>query len=340
MRYKDLYCDKDGFPNEKAFLQFGMSINKEDNYRLICMNIDLQKANSIEGKGYGYGNHLMRKLYINMKEHGGYPFRIQGGKFNILVPNEKTAELSTLLSKENEDYTVYYGLVDEPYEWSKTTDLVDKGKSLMYHDRDTKLQNQLSVKRQNPESTLSSDTPQELRETPTFKYLKTMWYAHAKIVMSTPSYREANLSVFATARVNPLQNFPILVVLEEVGTNPRIMWIEGRAEIGLGGATITVNMRLNKDESAALMLFVENGEAEFKNKIVHNGVCLPANFGKRIGNGYEIYPVRPNAFGTFSYVKMNTETHETEWVENGIVSMDGVDYEVTVDNESITLNQR
>ena len=39
MRYRDLFCDKEGFPNQKAFENFGMSIREgAEEYHLVCID--------------------------------------------------------------------------------------------------------------------------------------------------------------------------------------------------------------------------------------------------------------------------------------------------------------
>lgn len=343
MRRKDLYTDKDGYPNEKAFLQFGMYLDKEDILKMFCLNIELTKANQQEDKGYSYGNYIMRKLIVSIKDLGGFPFRIQGGKFNILAPDDSIEAIRKILDKSNDDYDIYYGFVDEPFEWTKTTELVDKGKKLMYQDRDKKVQNQLSIQRQNPEHIVRLDEPEEIRESKTFKYLETMWYATGMITMKKPTFREAKLYIYATEAAKPLGNFPILVVIDDLGGTPKIYYSTGMSEIGFSGGRISINMRLNGNGTSSLVIqdstHSKQFEYEFSSK-AHAGTCMPPNFGKLIGDNQEIYPIKDNGNGTYSYVKFNRETHEAEWVESGIVTMSDGEYEVHMDTKSINLIKR
>ena len=341
MRFKDLYCDKDGYQNEKAFMQFGMMLDASNDFRLICVNIDLsQKANQKKDKGYSYGNFVLRKLVERIHDKGGFPFRIQGGKFNVLAPADKIEELKEFFSAENDDYDVFYGVVDELYEWKNNLELIDKGKALMYHDRDTKQQNQRTVK-QNGESAVRS-VPNEMLESFDKKYIETMWYATARMT-GGKEYDEANLYIFATDKAIPNGNFPILLIVDRMGDDPMMLWSNSMIQFRFGKESFDINMRLNHDgKDMALMIHAEDpaSKAEIKIGRPHPGNGFAPNFGKKIGPNLEIYPFKESGLGTWSYVIFNTETHERTYGEDGFIEIDGKNYEVHRDREAITLFAR
>lgn len=72
----------------------------------------------------------------------------------------------------------------------------------------------------------------------------------------------------------------------------------------------------------------------------HEGVCVPVNFGKRIGKD-ELYPIKRNAEGLCDYVLLKNvdidEEHETQIVTSGILIKDGIKYGVYIDEDFIDL---
>lgn len=103
---KDFFEDSDGYPNDMAFRDFAEKTQTDDrHYYLVCLNIDLRKANE---KNYAYGNYILRKFVLAIKKiKGCYPFRLHGEKFNVLVEQESLSELKKFLITENEWYEVY-----------------------------------------------------------------------------------------------------------------------------------------------------------------------------------------------------------------------------------------
>lgn len=80
---KDHFTEKAGFPNEFAFLDFAQQIKREDEMYLVCLNVDLRKANRIS---YAFGSYTLRKFMVSLE--GFYVFRIQGEKLNIFCSGE------------------------------------------------------------------------------------------------------------------------------------------------------------------------------------------------------------------------------------------------------------
>ena len=336
MRYRDLFCDKEGFPNQKAFENFGMSIRDgAEEYHLVCILIDLQKSNVDPDKGYQYGNYVLRHFVVSLMESGFYIFRIQGCKFNIFVEKSMLDKLREILNKENEDYNIYYGIVDEPFGWLKLAEHINIGKELMYQDRNKKIQKIISA--QNTASKEKGNTPPELQETRHKKFRDTMWYATVKVRLEEPVFKEVTLYVFPTERKKALETIPVLVVVDDM-LNYRLKYGKN-IEFGIEGVVITLNARFDREDHLRLVVInTDKQNAKVAIKIDnHEGVCYPASFGKRIGEAKEIYPFKKNASGLYDYIALNQESGEAEINTTGIVEMDGKKYEVQMDETCIDL---
>ena len=135
LSWKEVYEDRDGYPNLKAFDDFSEKI-MVGQYYLICMNVDLRKANA---KNYAYGNYILRKFALALKRiKGCYPFRIQGEKFNLLAEESCMQELKSLLTKPDENYDLYYGISEGFYNPDEREIQIQKCVELMYLDKSRK----------------------------------------------------------------------------------------------------------------------------------------------------------------------------------------------------------
>ena len=335
MRHRDLFCDKEGYPNEKAFMNFNMTIKENEDFRLVCMTVDLQKSNLDPDKGYSYGNYVLRKLIISLEEKGFFVFRIQGAKFNILAEASQIEKLKEKLDKESEDYNIYYGIVDEPYFWKRNMELIEAGKNLMYQNRDAKLQQAMAAQRTENDK---GNTPVELQETATRKYRSTMWYSTVHIKMTEPEVRELTIYVFPTERMKPLETIPLIAVTDDM-LNCHLK--NGKMiEFGLSGIKFMITARFDRGGHLNLMVQNATRDRESKEDIkidTKEGVCFPASFGKRIGDEKEIYPFKKDANGMYQYVLLDKETGDARIVDTGVVTMNDKEYTIHMDEECIDL---
>ena len=195
---KDHFTEKAGFPNEFAFLDFAQQIKREDEMYLVCLNVDLRKANRIS---YAFGSYTLRKFMVSLE--GFYVFRIQGEKLNIFVPESGVQELKSILDAPNEFIDVYYGFVPEYFDAADLDQQRSVGVELMYQDKAKK-----HSKAKSGDSLLAGkgNTPVGLQETFERKYKETMWYSVAKIAVTSPVFKEVTVHIFPTEFRSPMES--------------------------------------------------------------------------------------------------------------------------------------
>ncbi len=323
---KEYYQDKDGYPNAKAFEDFSEKIEGE--YFLICINVDVRKANATS---YEYGNYIMRKFILALNSISNcYTFRMHGEKFNIFIHKESLPALNELFEKESEDYDVYVGDSGEAYDKTLKNEQIRKNVELMFEDKHTKRHRQKA--QQNSLLGSKLNTPLDLRETTFKKHRSTMWYSIIRITILEPIFKEVKVYVFPTKFCKPLHSIPLLVVIDDL-LGYRVLH-GNDIKFGLEGILFSINARFGRDGHLNTAAF-HSGEGKCEIAIATNeGVCIPANFGKRIGNA-EIYPIKPNIHGTFDFVLLNDETPELN--TTGIITHDEKQYMVMMDSEYIDL---
>ena len=335
MRYRDMFCDKEGIPNDKAYFSFSISIKEDEDFRLCCMMLDLQKSNLDPEKGYKYGNYILRRFVISLEEQGFFVFRMQGGKFNILFSSDKTETLRKILDAESDDYDCFYGIVDEVFFWKRSNEIIDKGKAIMYQDRDEKLRDAMVIQREEPDS--KGNTPVELQETKTKKYRSTMWYSVAHITVTEPQFKEVTVYIFPTMRKKPLESVPLVGVVDDM-VQYRHKYGEQGFFFGIAGLEFSVSARFDRQDHLNVAIFNTSHSGKFDIKIdTHEGNCFPATFGKRIGSTREIYPFKVNHTGLYDYIIFDTESKQYGVKDSGTVKMAGKTYEVHMDEECIDL---
>lgn len=340
-QYKDYFEDKDGFANIKAYDDFARKISALDtDFYLACISIDLRYANSVN---YAYGNYVLRKVVGGIKNSlkNCYIFRIQGDKFNIFIQADGFEEFKEYIDIERDYCNIYCGVVQEAYVYEKNYDLVQKGIKLMYQNRMEK--NSAKSAKSNMISGNKSNTPVELQETETRKYRKTMWYATINLKVHTPEFKEVVLYVFPTKFAHSLESVPTLVAIDDF-LEYRVEYGKN-VEFGVMGNKFTLTTRFTRDGHLNISFFKENGsedkeknyEADIK---IHEGECVPANFGKRVGKD-EIYPIKQNIEGLCDYILFKNadmnDNHDPKVITSGIIKKDDVTYGVYMDNTFIDL---
>lgn len=329
---KDFYCDKSGIPNENAFEHFTESLDFDDEFRLVCLCLDLRKVNKEEG--YASGSRIMRKFFLTLQDMGVYAFRIHGEKFNILCKQEQLDELKEFLDEKSEKYAVYYGVPNDPYNLFTRDDLIEEGKNLMYEDRKRKCGKSTEDNQSDFLVGNKGNTPTDLQETQFHKYLSTMWYTKAKIMITEP-FKELFLYIFITDFKPPYQSLPLIVVTDDL-LEYRV-FADTDVKFTAEEIDFRINARFNKDGRLITGIFPEgenakNCKCEFIEK--HEGISIPSNFGKRVGKN-EIYPIKQNINGVCDYVLY--EKGEAKLDQTGLIEIDGVKYGVYMDKEGIDL---
>ena len=285
----DYYTDRNGFPNENAFTAFTEQvILSEESYYLICLNIDLRKSNATS---MAQGDYVLRKFVVSVQDDF-YIFRIQGEKFNMLVTEEQIPKVKEILEKPSEEYKIYYGLVTRPYKPQTEEDkkeLIREGITMMFSQKGDKV------------TTSSIDTkgntPPELRETTLRKFRSTMWYSNIKLTITKPIYKEVDIYVYPTEWKAALMSIPTIVVVDDkVEYNVKF---SSQPEFGIEGYRFMVNCKLDRDGHLMTTLYtLDEGKCEFDVKPeTHEGVCIPATFGKRVSPTIELFPLKKNALG-------------------------------------------
>lgn len=329
VRRKNYFTDRDSYPNANAFDDFSSRINTDD-YRLICINIDLRKINVVN---YTLGSYALRRVILAFQDYC-FCFRIQGEKFNILAEKKYLDSVKELLDAPSRTHNsfcdIYYGIADEPYSHDRAAELIQKCVNLMYEDK-TKKRN---IYRCNRTVTGGKgNKPYELRETAERKYINTMWHTDVHITVTEPDFRELDVIVYPTEYCNPLESITLIAVADDT-INCRV-FCNKNIQFGINGIVFTINARFDREGHLNTSVFHSGtGKCEIDVKTTE-GVCIPANFGKCIGAGKEIYPVRKNIRGTCDYVLL--DNGKAELVTNGILTTDDIKYGVYMDNTCIDL---
>lgn len=329
VRRKDYFTDNDGYPNANAFDDFSSRIYTDD-YRLICMNVDLRRVNAVN---YTVSSYALRRVILAFQEYCCC-FRIQGEKFNILVEEKYLDSVKELLDTPSRTHNsfcdIYYGIADEPYSHDRAAELIQKCVNLMYEDKAKKR----NIYRHN--RAVSGDkgnTPYELQETAERKYIQTMWHTDVHITVTEPDFKELDVIVYPTEYRNPLESITLIAVVDDM-LNCRVFYGKN-IQFGINGVIFTINARFDREGHLNTSVF-HSGAGKCRTDVkTSEGVCIPANFGKRIGAGKEIYPVRKNIRGTCDYVLL--DKGKAELVTSGILIKDGIKYGVYMDDTCIDL---
>lgn len=328
---KDYYTDSGGYQNEKAFWDFVSSLTEQDRMYLLCIDVDLSPSNA---KSIGYGNLVLRMLFTRIREV--FPiFRIRGNKFNIFVPDDRVNEAQEIIDSDNSEFFVIHGeiLTDKFVSHDNVNELIAEGIKKMFTEQD----------RQDPEMIIGDkgNTPVWQQETPTKKYIAEMWYATIRFREKKPIVRELIAYVFPTEFKPPMAMLHTIVVLDNM---IEAKLYEGTVvQIPLDGMRISISARFDHDNHINISWFKANGsEGEIEADMeIHEGNSIPANFGKRIGQTKEIYPVKLNSQGLYEYVLFDKKAvypaKKATYVENGIVQGKQGEYEVHRDSTVIEL---
>lgn len=330
---KEFYTDKNSIPNANAFDDFTRNAEFNQEYYLVCLNVDLSKVNQEEG--YASGNRTLRKVYLALAGMNVYVFRIHGEKFNVLATKDKLQEVKEFLDRKNDKYNIFYGICENPYSSVSAADAIAEGVRLMYEDKARKIGKKSGSTSDNLMGN-KPNTPEELRETDFVKHRNTMWYSVARITITKPEFSEFKLYIFPTDFRQPLESLPLIVVLDNM-LDYRV-FTGNNIEIIENGAVINVNARFNAESQLITGVFPSrecSAKIEFLEK--NEGICVPANFGKRV-NGGEIYPIKQNINGVCDYVFYKDGKAKLD--KTGLVDIDGKKYGVYMDNTSIRLSEQ
>lgn len=335
---KKVYTDCEGYPNENAFRDFVSKLTEADGYNLVCFTVDVEDCN--RKKGYAMGTLLIRQVITDLQDYF-YVFHIHGNKFNLLI---KGAEDRNLLlehfnRENNQQYYIYYGIVDD---MAITTanlkqvrrigiDRMNEHKAYIMGKAQAKTHNEKIIGDK-------GNTPIELQETKTRKFKETMWYGKITINEFEPELREIIVYVFPTEYKPPLQALNMVAVVDNLVDC--YAYTGNEIRFGIDGMRFAVYSRYDKEGHLSITMFKskESRSGQYKSSIeCHEGICIPASFGKRVGNGQEIFPFRKNASGTYDYVLWDKKTNHAEIDTTGFVQMDGKIYAVYADDKSIDL---
>ena len=332
LTWKEVYEDKDGYPNLKAFDDFSEQIKKYGNqYYLICMNVDLRKANE---RNYAYGNYILRKFILAVRRITGcYPFRIQGEKFNLIAEKDCMPKLEELLTKQDNYYDLYYGISEELYNPDEREAQIQKCVELMYLDKSRK-RNKLNQKKQTEKIIGDKgNTPVQDRESETCKNKKTMWYAEIDVKAEEP-FKQTKIYVFPTQYCSPMASIPLIVV--SAGITDCRYFYGTNIKFGVTGTVrLMINAHFDNDGHLKVSVFnINTGKCELEIRTIE-GECIPANFGKRFGKG-EIYPFRQNIAGYCDFIYLENETAELN-TSGYIADENGKKYTVHMDSQYINL---
>ncbi len=335
---KRLYSDSDGFLNDAAFRDFAEHINQ--NMALICLNIDVSASNTT--RGYAFGSRVLRKVYLQLKEHF-YIFRVNGDKFNLIVPRENLKEAICMLNSSREYpemFSVYYGIVDESVNKDNYEQLRKIGKELMYHDKAVKTKKKISDVRDDMIIGNKPNTTADMQETDTCKYIETMWHGTVNFVEKSTLQLIKKLYVYPTEFKADFASLNIIAVTEdEQGYE---LFIGNSVEIAVNGVKCLVTARFADDGHLIISCYKAN---DANNPYIIGidtveGICIPAFFGKRISEGQEIYPICRHDDGMCDFVLWDSTVNKGTINTTGIVRENGTEYAVYMDDTSIKLAVR
>lgn len=337
LKRRDVYTDRSGYLNENAFQDFTKSIAESpdtQDYYLVCFNIDLRNANA---ESMAVGDYVLRRFIVSLEDF--FVFRIQGEKFNALVTRDEIPRIKALLDKPNPKYKVYYGVVtDTPYRPRNATEereIIRKGIALMYENKGEK-----KVVATDDVVSIKGNTPKELQETKLRKYRKTMWYTTMTLTLTSPKYKEVTILIYPTEMKPNLQRVNIIcAVYDNVQYNVKC---GNEITFGIDGLRFTVFSRFNRDGHLDTGLYcIDKNKCKYQIKHdTHEGVCIPASFGKRLSQSYEIYPLRKGSNGMYDYVEHNMDDNTVSVNTDGyITTPSGTKYGVFMDAECIDLTE-
>ncbi len=333
---KAVFADVDGFPNESAFRHFLKHLGDNDEYYLVCISIDLTASN--EKKGYAYGTFVLRKVFLQLKDHF-YIFRVNGDKFNLLIKKEDFDNAEKMLSNSVENlFTIYYGFVkSSPINKDNYTELRRQGVDLMYHYKAYKTGKGYKEIRDDKIIGNKGNTPLELQETKTHKFRDTMWYGTIRFEEISPNPREVTAYVFPTEFKEKLASLNMVVVVDDLVLTR--VYTGNNVNFGFDGMRFSITSRFDNEGHLNIVCFKDReSKGECKMMIdAHEGICIPASFGKRVGKGMELFPVKSNSCGSYEYALWNKETNKAEIDTTGIVQIDDKNYAVHADSKGIDL---
>lgn len=323
---KAYYTSRQGFPNRKAFVDYGSKVGH--GYYLVCMNVDLRKANK---SSYEYGTYVLRKFIMGLIDEGYAVFHITGEKFNVLVQGDKVLDLKNTLDEVYEDFNIYYGIImTKEYTPDNSAELIAEGIVKMYQDKAVKKKERVT------EELVVRNTPPELQETTKRKFRCTTWYAVIELTVTKPEFKTVMIYVFPTEYKRPLATLKTIAVVDDMGEY-RTYYDTG-IELGVGGVQFSLSCRFDRQGLLNVAFFKASEKGEYKHEIyVHKGECIPANFGKRVGEGREIFPIRKNVHGFFDYILLNQKEDTIELNTEGTFQSAGITYGVYQDKEFIDL---
>ena len=326
IRKKDYYTTRHGFPNRKAFLDFTESLGEKDEYHLVCVNVDLRKANK---EGYDYGNYVLRRFIYQVVSNSILVFHISGEKFNFLCADKYMEKMRSLLDAPSDDYDIYYGVIDDIYTGEKSDEQIRLGLDRMYQHKAKKKFERVR------QGLVVQNTPPDLQETATRKFRKTMWYSMIELTTVKPKFQTVKVYIFPTEYLKPLASLRTIAVVDNA-VEYRV-YSGKNITFGVGGIQFSVSCRFGRD-GLLNVAFFKTSEGEFEHQInTHKGVCIPANFGKRVADGKEIFPIRENINGFCDYVLWDSKDDNAELCCTGIYKDGDTLYGVYQDNDFIDL---
>lgn len=331
MTCRDYFTDRNGYLNEYAFRDFIERMKEQgiNDLYLCCFNIDLRKANL---DGHAMGDYILRKFIVSLQDY--YVFRIGGEKFNILCHKEQIAALQDVFDKPNDKYRIYYGIVKEkpffPQSEAEEKDMIRKGINLMFACK-----GDANAAKEDYIIGDKGNTPKELQETSKRKFRSTMWYVVADITVTKPEYRAVKVYIYPTAMAKPKQSIPIIAVVDN---NINYTVRSGNTvEFGVCGIRFCAKCHFDAENHLQTWLFSTDTSGQYDIKVrTVEGVCIPANFGKRLKNGKEIYPIKPNITGMWDFILYDDGT-PTLNTDGYYIDDAGVRYGVVMDKECLSL---
>lgn len=333
---KAFYTDSCGCLNEKAFRDFASCIKAEEKYYLICLTVDIAESN--EKYGFAFGTRLLRQVYLQLHEHF-YVFRIYGNKFNLIVPENELPNAEKMLSSDtNGFFNIYYAVIrDVPVLADNFNELRNRCIEMMYEDKARKTKKDYSEVRDDKIIGNKGNTPADLRETATCKYIDTMWFGTITIQETQPRARTMKVYIFPTEFKENLASLHLVAAADDYLNT--IIYSGTCIEFGLDGMKFMISARFDREGHLNISCFKDRdskGECEITIDS-HEGSCIPANFGKRIGSGIEIYPFRRNAYNTYDYILWDKNNGTAQLDNTGTVSIEGKIYTVFCDDKTINL---
>ena len=326
VRKKDYYTTKHGFPNRKAFLDFMDGLSDKDTYHLVCVNVDLRKANK---ESHDYGDYFLRRFIYLVVSNGILVFHISGEKFNFLCPEKSIKKMTAILDEPSDEYDVYYGLIEDVFTKEKSQEQIQQGIEKMFSHKAKKKFERVR------NGVVVQNTPYELQETNKRKFRKTMWYTVIELTTIKPKFQMVKVYVFPTEYLKPLASLSTIVVVDDAVEYR--LYSGKNVTFGVGGVQFSVSCRFGRD-GLLNVAFFKASEGEFEHKIyTHKGVCIPANFGKRVSDGKELFPIRENINGLYDYVLWDSKDEKAELCRTGIYKDGDTLYGVYQDKDFIDL---